>query len=152
MAYADYTFYRDIYGGDILPESEAERWLCRGSDTADALTRGRLTFAFPVVPAHIVRVQKAVCALAEALYQIDTEQKAAAAQKTEDGGYRGAVASVSSGRESISYGSAGSGRTSYATAAADSAERQALLCAVATEYLSEIPDANGVNLLYAGVG
>ena len=111
MAYADFTFYGSSYFGDTLTEETAPKWLERASDELDAITFGRLTFAFPTVEAHAAKVKKAVCAIAEALYWIDVQRRASSAQKAEDGSYHGAVASISSGRESISY-SAGSANSS----------------------------------------
>ena len=67
------------------------------------------------------------------------------------GQYRGAVASVTSGKESISYAVSGNAATVYADAAANPAALTELLCGIAAKYLSNVPDANGVNLLYAGV-
>ena len=150
MAYADFTFYGSSYFGDTLTEETAPKWLERASDELDAITFGRLTFAFPTVEAHAAKVKNAVCAIAEALYWIDVQRRASSAQKAEDGSYHGAVASISSGRESISY-SAGSANSSVYAAAATSAEAQTILIgSIAAQYLANIPDANGVNLLYAG--
>ena len=67
MAYADFTFYGKEFHGDVLTEDTAPKWLDRASDELDAITFGRLTFAYPTVEAHVVKVQKAVCAIAEAL-------------------------------------------------------------------------------------
>ena len=77
-------------------------------------------------------------------------QKAAAVQKTQDGSYRGAVTSVSSGRESVSYANVGEAASGYAKAAESSAEMDMLLKSITVRYLANVPDANGVNLLYAG--
>lgn len=152
MAYADFAFYSETYHGDVLTGENADKWLERASDELDALTFGRLTFAFPTVEAHAVKVKKAVCAMGEAICRIDGQQMAAAAQKAEDGSYRGAVASVSSGSESISYASIGAaaGASVYAAAAASASAQTDLLGSLAARYLANIPDANGVNLLYAG--
>ncbi len=80
------------------------------------------------------------------------QQKAASAQKAEDGTYRGAVASISSGRESISFASGGNatGSSVYAAAAASAEAQTNLLNNIAVKYIANIPDAYGVNLLYAG--
>lgn len=150
MAYADYTFYKDSYYGDMLTEDNADKWLDMASDEIDALTFGRLTFAFPTVAAHVTKVRKAVCAVAEALYQIDLQRKATAVQQAADGSYRGAVASISSGRESISYAVGNATASTYAAAAANAVEQTKLLSSIAVKYLANIPDANGINLLYAG--
>lgn len=150
MAYADFAFYSIDYFGDVLTKETAPKWLERASDDLDAITFGRLTFAFPSVEAHAVKVKKAVCAIAEALYWIDIQRRASSAQKAEDGSYRGAVASISSGRESISFAVSGANGSVYAAAAASAEAQASLIGSVAAQYLSGIPDANGVNLLYAG--
>jgi hypothetical protein len=151
MAYADFAFYQGSYFGDVLTEDNAARWLSRASDELDALTFGRLATAFPTDEAHAEKVKKGVCAVADALFSVDVQRRAASAQKDADGQYRGAVASVTSGKESVSYAVNGNAATAYATAAANPAALTELLYGIATKYLSNIPDANGVNLLYAGV-
>lgn len=150
MAYADFDFYQKSYFGEALTEQAAPRWLDRASDELDALTFGRLTFAMPTVEAHVAKVKKAVCAVAEALFYIDIQRQAAAAQKAEDGSYRGAVSSMSSGRESVSYAANGVATTVYAAAASNEGARRELIGSIAVKYLANIPDACGVNLLYAG--
>lgn len=150
MAYADFTFYSNTYHGDLLTDANAEKWLDRASDELDTITFGRLTFAFPTVEAHVARVKKAACAVAEALCSIDMQQRAVSAQLQGDGSFRGAVASITSGKESISYAVGNASATAYGAAAANSDARDALILSVATRYLANIPDANGINLLYAG--
>jgi hypothetical protein len=152
MAYADFTFYTDTYLGDALTEDNADRWLDRASDELDVFTFGRLTDAFPTSAAYVVKVKKAVCAIADALFYIDEQKKAASAQQADDGSYRGAIASITSGKESISYavGSAAS-ISAYAAAAASAGAQTQLLGDIAAKYLARVPDANGVFLLYAGV-
>lgn len=149
MAYADFDFYQKGFFGDVLTEDNAEKWLSRASDELDGPTFGRLTFAFPTVEAHAEKVKKAVCAIAEALFYIDVQRRAASAQKAADGSYRGSVASVSSGRESISY-SNNSATTVYAAAAASDDAQTSLINSIAVKYLANVPDAQGINLLYAG--
>lgn len=100
--------------------------------------------------AHAVKVKKAVCAIAEALYWIDVQRRASSAQKAEDGSYHGAVASISSGRESISYSAGGASSSVYAAAATSAEAQTNLIGSIAAQYLANIPDANGINLLYAG--
>lgn len=149
--YADYNFYQNVFYGEIIPRCKAHKWLSLASDEIDTLTFGRLTNAFPSVETHVEKVKKAVCAIAEALYQIDIQHKAVAAQHNADGSYRGAVASISSGRESISYAVGNISASTYAAAAASAVEQDKLLSRIAEKYLANIPDINGVNLLYAGV-
>lgn len=149
MAYADYAFYTEKFFGDELTEQTAPKWLERASDFLDTITFGRLTFAFPTVEAHVLKVKKAVCALAEALCAIDLQRKATAPQASADGSFRGTVASVTSGKESITYAS-GESSSVYGRAAADVSEKNRLLRSIAISYLANIPDAHGINLLYAG--
>lgn len=149
MAYADYAFYTEKYFGDELTEGTAQKWFERASDYLDIITFGRLTFAFPTFEAHAVKVKKAVCALAEALFYIDMQRRASSPQVVADGAYRGAVASITSGKESISY-SSGESSSVYGKAASDATERDNLLRGIAANYLANIPDAHGINLVYAG--
>lgn len=152
MAYADFTFYTDNYYGDMLTEDNADKWLERASDELDALTFRRLVSAFPTETSYVVKVKKAVCAIADALYLTDLQRKAASAQQAADGSYRGAVTSITSGKESISYAVNGAASASVYAAAAANAEAQTnLLRDIAAMYLANVPDSNGVNLLYAGV-
>ena len=150
MAYADYKFYKDSYCGDVLTEDNAKKWLTRASDEVDTLTFHRLASGFPTVESHAVRVRKAVCAVAETLYRVDEARQSMTATKDERGNYHGPVTSVSSGRESISYASNGK-ETVYAKAATDTAALASLILGDVVRYLGGVPDANGVNLLYAGV-
>lgn len=149
-SYTDFTFYTDSFFGDVLTEKNANKWLSLASDELDTFTFGRLSFAFPTVELHAEKVKKAVCAIAEALYNVDLQRKAATAQLSADGSYRGAVASISSGRESISYSVGNTSASIYAAAAASAIEQNKLLGSIAVKYLANIPDANGINLLYAG--
>ena len=148
--YATFEFYTSNYYGDVLTEDIADRWLDRASDRIDKLTFDRLRTAYPTDERSSELIQKAVCAIAEALYLIDSQKKAGAAQKTAEGEYKNPVASVSSGRESISY-AVGGGSTAYAAAAANETEAQRFINSIAAEYLANVTDANDVNLLYAGV-
>lgn len=152
MAHTDYEFYTSTFYGDVLTEANADKWLDRASDEVDHLTFGRLAEAFPTEEAHAVKVRKAVCAIAEALCCIDEQRRAASLKQAEDGSFRGAVASISSGKESISFASIGNtaNASSYAAAAADPAVQDELIRDTAVRYLANVPDANGVNLLYAG--
>lgn len=150
MAYADRNFYKEKFHGDVLDDSTSEKWLEMASDELDALTSGRLISAFPTNEVAVSKVKKAVCAIADALFLIDCQRQAAAAKQTADGSYHGAVASISSGKESVSYSALGAAASVYASAAASVVEQARLIGDIACKYLANIPDANGVNLLYAG--
>lgn len=147
MAYADSTFYSDSYYGIVLTE-HLDTWLERASDELDILTHHRLEHSMPTEQTDKIKVKKAVCAVAEVLYQLDVQLKASSASDYQ-GQPRTAVASISSGRETISFAQ-GSGASVYAKAAADDNERVKLLSETAARYLAGVPDAHGINLLYAG--
>ena len=83
MAYVTYEFYQDVYKGNAVPSSDFERLAERASDYLDYITRGKATDM-----ADDKRLQKAACAVAEAL------------QTNEQGGD---VASQSVGSWSRSY-------------------------------------------------
>lgn len=148
--YADYTFYQNQYFGDVLTDDNAKKWLDRASDYVDVITLHRLDKAFPTDEHDAIKVKKAVCAVADALYFVDTQRRANSARIGADGKIAGAVASMSSGKESISYAT-GSTASVYAMAASSAAAQDSYLYSVAETYLANVPDANGTNLLYAGV-
>lgn len=150
MAYADFDFYKNGYYGSNLTEQNATLFLERASDELDAVTFNRLVDAFPEVEAHISKVKKAVCAVADAIFLVEAHREAVAMQKAEDGTYRGSVASVSSGRESIHYQNTSANASVYAAAAANEQAFKALIRDTACTYFAGIPDARGTNLLYAG--
>lgn len=150
MAYADFDFYENVYFGDELTATTAPKWLERASDAIDNITFHRLEQGMPVLEAHVTRVKKAVCAVAEVLYRVDLQRLAASAKKDEQGNIGAAVVSKTSGKESISYVQSTESSV-YAKAAADRSMLDALVYAEAERYLADIPDVTGVNLLYMGV-
>lgn len=158
MAYADYKFYTEKYYGDTVPESDFQKYAERASDRIDAITFDRLVNGFPEEERAVTKVKKAVCAVADALYQIDQIKKASmetiGTVTREDGTVVSkAVSSVSSGSESISFasGSSGGAESIYGQAAVDQKVESVLLYQVAVEYLSGVTDNKGICLLYAGM-
>lgn len=158
MAYADYQFYTEKYYGDTVPESDFQKYAERASDRIDAITFDRLVNEFPEEERAVTKVKKSVCAVADALYQIDQIKKASMESvgtvTREDGTVVSkAVSSISSGSESISYatGSFGGAESIYGQAAVDKKVESVLLYQVATEYLSGVTDKKGICLLYAGL-
>ena len=110
MAYADYQFYTEKYYGDTVPESDFPKYAERASDRIDAITFDRLVNGFPEEERAVTKVKKAVCAVAEVLYQIDQIKKSSMESvgtvTREDGTVVSkAVSSISSGSESISFAS-----------------------------------------------
>ena len=158
MAYADYQFYTEKYYGDTVPESDFQKYAERASDRIDAITFDRLVNGFLEEERAVTKVKKAVCAVADALYQIDQIKKASmetiGTVTREDGTVVSkAVSSVSSGAESISYvtGTTGSNTDIYSQAAMDKKVENVLLRQIATDYLAGVVDKNGICLLYAGM-
>lgn len=149
--YATYDEYVTLYYGDSLSSTNAQKWLSRASDEIDVLTFGRLQKnGLPERTYFVNQIKKACCAIADALYQIEYSQKAAALAMDSDGFYHGPVASLNSGKESISFTNGTSG-SSIAKAASSMEERDNLINGIAVKYLANVPDATGINLLYAGV-
>ena len=108
MAYTDYEFYKSKFYGDTVPESDFLKYAERASDRIDQYTFDRLADGFPDNERAKTKVQKAVCAVADTMYQIDQIKKASmdtiGTIQREDGTVvNKAVSSVSSGNESISY-------------------------------------------------
>ena len=158
MAYVDFEFYTAKYYGDAVPEEFFQKYAERASDRIDQITFDRLIDGFPEDERAKTKVQKAVCAVTDAIYQIDQIRKSnmetVGTVKREDGTVTGrAVSSVSSGSESISYvtGTSGTNSDIYSQAAMDKKVENLLILQVATDYLAGVTDKKGICLLYAGL-
>ena len=158
MAYVDYKFYKDKYYGDTVPNSDFPKYEDRASDCINMITFDRLVDGMPDDERSQIKIKKAVCALADAIYQIDQIKKASmetvGTVAREDGTVTGkAVSSVSSGSESISYvtGTTGSNSDIYSQAAMDKKVENVLLRQITTDYLAGVVDKKGICLLYAGL-
>lgn len=154
--YADYEYYKTEYGGSLFESADAfkpyERKAERRMDTA---TRDKLTFAFPIEEKDAAAVKDCLCELAEFLLRVDQFQEAASASvgvvTQEDGTVKGkVVTSVTSGSESRGYSAGGTIATAIADAAKDRKVFDIAVYSLVKDGLSGVPDANGVNLLYAG--
>ena len=140
-----------------MPETDFKRLSWEACRRVDALTLNKLKFAYPTDPDAIEAVKRCVCKLIEIAKDIDVATK----RVTEGQGYitdesgtlRGkVVSSVSSGSESISYtAKAEGGSTLIDAVLSDKAAQERLYRDTVREYLSFVPDSNGVNLLYAGI-
>ena len=164
MAYTDFEFYATTYHGNVVPEADFPRIADRASDFLDVITFDRLIDGLPDDERAKIKVQKAVCAVAEKLYELELAEKqalSAAAVGTSSSGPGGATSGVitsrSAGSESISYASpsemANGAKTWSAVyqAAGNPQETNKILESAARLYLTGVKDNNGVNLLYAGV-
>lgn len=165
MAYADYDFYTESYFGSVVPENDFDRLAGRASDFVDTLTFDRLLGGLPTNERAKKRIRKAVCSLAELMYQIELAEKnatnaaASGASTTigSGGSTTGVVTSVSSGSESISYatpqqiGASAKEWSAVYAAAGDVQKTNDLLLKTALPLLMGVKTDDGIPVLYAGV-
>lgn len=165
MAYADYEFYTTSYFGSVVPEADFPRLAERASDFVDTMTFDRLVDGLPTNKRSRKRIKKAVCSLAELMYQIELAEKNAtnaAVSGTSTaigtgGSTTGIVTSVSSGSESISYATPqqkASGAKEWSAvyaAAGDVQKTNDLLLKTALPLLMGARTDDGIPVLYAGV-
>lgn len=164
MAYTDFEFYATTYHGNVVPEADFPRMADRASDFLDVITFDRLIGGLPDDERAKTKVQKAVCAVSDKLYELELAEKqanaaaqAGASSGTSGGATSGVIASRSAGSESISYASlsdTASGAKNWSAvyqAAGNPQETNKILESAAQLYLTGVKDNNGVNLLYAGV-
>ena len=165
MAYADYEFYTTSYFGSVVPETDFPRLAEKASDFVDLMTSDRLANGLPTDERSQKRIKKAVCSLAEKMYQIELAEKNAtnaAMSGTSTtigpgGSTTGIVTSVSSGSESISYATPqqkASGAKEWSAvyaAAGDIQKTNDLLYKTALPLLMGVRTDDGIPILNAGV-
>lgn len=165
MAYADYEFYTTSCFGSVVPETDFPRLAEKASDFIDTMTFNRLVDGLPTNERSQKRIKKAVCSLAELMYQIELAEKNAtnaAVSGTSTaigsgGGTTGIVTSVSSGSESISYatpqqiGASAKEWSAVYAAAGDVQKTNDLLLKTALPLLMGVRTDDGIPVLYAGV-
>ena len=134
MGYTTFEFYESKYYGDSIKESSFPKWEDRATMKLDQLTYGHIDDA--AKEEFDEQIQKATCALADLLYQIDYKTTHASDEKG------GNVKSMSSGGRSVSFGS---NETLVDKVLNDKAAQNRLCYDSVCEYLS------GTGLLYAGV-
>lgn len=154
--YTDFEYYKTTYGGKILKsDGDFNHFARKAERRLDVITAMKLQFAFPVKEKDVEAVKDCLCELSEFLYQVDTYQNAAMESvgvvAQSDGTVKGkVVSSITSGSESISYSAGGSASTSVMEAAKDKKVLDTIIYGMVQDGLSGVPDANGVNLLFAG--
>lgn len=165
MAYADYDFYKTSYFGSVVPETDFPRLAERASDFVDTMTFDRLVDGLPENERSQKRIKKAVCSLAELMYQIELAEKNAASAAASgvsttigsSGSATGIVTSVSSGSESISYatpqqiGASAKEWSAVYAAAGDIQKTNDLLLKTALPLLMGVRTDDGIPILYAGL-
>lgn len=164
MAYADYKFYTESFG-NVVPETDFPRLAERASDFVDTMTFDRLVDGLPENERSQKRIKKAVCSLAELMYQIELAEKNAtnaavsgtSAAIGSGGSTTGIVTSVSSGSESISYATPqqkASGAKEWSAvyaATGDTQKTNDLLLKTALPLLMGVRTDDRIPVLYAGV-
>ena len=163
MAYADYKFYAESFG-NVVPEADFPRLAGRASDFVDNVTFDRLVDGLPENERSQKRIKKAVCSLAELMYQIELAEKNAtnaAVSGTSttvgvSGNSTGVVTSVNSGSESISFatpqqiGASAKEWSAVYAAAGDVQKTNDLLLKTALPLLMGVRTDEGIPILYAG--
>lgn len=164
MAYADYKFYTESFD-NVVPETDFPRLAERASDFVDTMTFDRLVDGLPTNERSQKRIKKAVCSLAELMYQIELAEKnatnaavsGASTAIGSGGSTTGIVTSVSSGSESISYatpqqiGASAKEWSAVYAAAGDVQKTNGLLYRTALPLLMGVMTDDGIPILYAGV-
>lgn len=155
-SYVDYEFYKGLYGEDTISEPDFNRLSWEACRRVDTLTLNKLKFAFPTNEDDAETVRRCVCKLIEIAAQIEAANKRVTEAQgyitDESGAMRGkTITNVSSGSESVSYSAKAEQSTLVDAVLSDKAEQDKLYRDTIREYLSMVPDSNGVNLLYAGI-
>ena len=133
MICADFSFYREAYKGNAIPEAEFERLALRAGGRVDRMTRFRGE-AYAAAHPEDTRLKNAVCAVAEALYRAERAGEGA----TLEGGQ--AVVSEANDGYAVTYKPPRDGFSREAQAELDMACREAAA-----------GDLLPTGLLYAGV-
>lgn len=158
MGYVTYDYYKSIYGEDSMPETDFNRLSWEACRKVDTLALNKLKFAYPTDEDSSEAVKRCVCKLIEISGQIEAANK----RVSEGQGYvldeatgamRGkTITSKTSGSESLSFSAKAEGGSTLIDAVlSDKAAQERLYRDTVREYLSFVPDSNGVNLLYAGI-
>lgn len=134
MEMTTYEFYKKTYYGDSIEESSFPKWESRAEDKLMYLTHGNITEENR--QEYDTRIQKAICALADLLYQIDFKTNHSCDEKG------GNIKSMSSGGRSISFGT---NETLVDKVLGDKVAQNRLCYDTICDYLA------GTGLLYAGV-
>lgn len=156
MAYTTYDFYKNTYYGTAIATAEDfNRLESRACDKLDTMTFDRLVSGLPTDARAATKVQKAVCAVADKLNEIEQAEKTAQAggfSTDESGNLVGKIVTEkSSGSEKISYSVTSSIKSAVLSAVGDIQAQNRLCYDTAREYLTGVTNDDGVLLLYAGI-
>lgn len=140
-----------------MSETDFNRLSWEACRKVDVLTLNKLKFAYPTDEDSEESVKRCVCKLIEIAGQIEAASK----RVSEGQGYTidqstglmvgKTITSKTSGSESMSFSAKGeNGSTLIDAVLSDKVAQDKLYMDIIREYLAFIPDANGINLLYAG--
>ena len=131
---------------------DAQRYSDNATMTVDGVKK--LQIAFPTDEDDAEAVERCMCAVINALTEVDTARQAvnsASGYIETESGYRSAnVKSISAGGESITYGGDASTESDVAKAARSNGELKSYVMGIIENYLRMTKDDNGVNLLFGG--
>lgn len=159
MAYIDYEYYSNLYGDKAVEETVFNRLLWDAERKIDIATTGvdnvrKLAVAFPINDYDAESVKRCICKMVYTLYAVEQAQEkannASGYSETANGLQGKVIKSVSAGNESITFESASNTATLIEKALSDKNIKEQLFKDVIAEYLPNVADANGVNLLYMG--
>lgn len=152
-AYLTYEEY--INYGHSLEEADFNRWSYEAQRYVDQQTTGidnvkKLKVAFPTDEDNAEAVKRCLANLIDLLNDIARASAALGFVTDSNGLMHGAVSSISSGSESISYSTGSDSAGVIQKAATSGMEKTLLITSEIKRYLSGVTDANGVNLLFMG--
>ena len=154
MTYIDYSYYSSLH--DTVQEKDFNRLVVAAQHKLDDLTTGvdgvrKLKHAFPVDEEDAQLVRICMAELVNTMYKVEKLEKTASAlTETESGVHSNVITSVSAGNESVDYAEPGAVKNTIGAAVQSTKARNGLYYGIVRDYLSGVPDANGVNLLYMG--
>lgn len=130
----------------------AQKYLDNATTTVDGVKK--LQIAFPTDEDDAESVQRCMCAVINALDEVDAVRANATAASTYvnvGSGYASAgIRSVSAGGESITYGTDAGAETDAVRAAKSDTALAQYVTSIIESYLRGTTDKNGCNLLYGG--
>ena len=161
MAYADYSYFNDLYFDMGITKAEFNRLSWEASAFLDRATTGvdnvrKLREYFPTDEQSAEAVKRCFCAIVKTMLDIhraECEAKAASGfiQAADGTAHTKVIASVSSGTESRTFAASPAASNPFFAVIGNEKAQRAMYDAQVRKYLSGVSDANGVNLLYMGV-
>lgn len=145
MAYATYEFYRNTYYGNSIEEADFNKLLSKSETIINRYTFNRLIKNMPEDESTQRQIGMCACELAEKVMEIDKYIKASTIN---DKGETVMIKSKSAGSESVTFAT---GETIYARLVNDNKALETFYYATVKNYLAGYDDAEGINLVYAGV-